>query len=244
MLFAPQRKIEFMETTRTSTGAAIPPASETPKQKPLMRGYLHAAAAIAAVICTIVLAILSAHDRPKQISFIIYGASSILLFGWSALYHLGNWTPKVRATMRRIDHANIFVLIAGTYTPVGFNLLTGWVRVTLLATVWTLAALGMVAAAPALRIPRPVLAGLYVAMGWLAIGFLPQIAGAIGVNSLLLMGLGGVLYTLGAIAYAFHKPDPWPRVFGYHEVFHLATVAAAASFLAFMLQQVLPYTRQ
>lgn len=233
-----------MESTRTSAGAAIPPASETPKQKPLMRGYLHAAAAVAAVICTIALAILSAHDRPKQISFIIYGASSILLFGWSALYHLGNWTPKVRATMRRIDHANIFVMIAGTYTPVAFNLLSGGVRVTLLAIAWTLAALGMAAAAPALRIPRPVLAGLYVAMGWVAIGFLPQIAAAIGASSLVLMGLGGVLYTLGAVAYAFHRPDPWPRVFGYHEVFHLATVAAAAAFLVFMLQHVLPYTRQ
>ncbi len=233
-----------MASTRTSAGAAIPPAPDTPTQKPLLRGYLHAAAAIAAVICTIALAILSAHDRPKQISFIIYGASSILLFGWSALYHLGNWSPKVRATMRRIDHANIFVLIAGTYTPVAFNLLSGGVRVALLAIIWTLAALGMAAAAPALRIPRPVLAGLYVAMGWVALGFLPQIAAAIGVNSLFLMGLGGVLYTLGAIAYAFHKPDPWPRVFGYHEVFHLATVAAAASFLVFMLQHVLPYTRQ
>ncbi len=233
-----------MESTRTSAGAAIPPASDTPKQKPLMRGYLHAGAAIAAVICTIALAVLSAHDRPKQISFIIYGASSILLFGWSAFYHLGNWSPRVRATMRRIDHANIFVLIAGTYTPVAFNLLSGGVRVALLAIIWTLAALGMAAAAPALRIPRPVMAGLYVAMGWVALGFLPQIAAAIGLNSLLLMGLGGVLYTIGAIAYAFHKPDPWPRVFGYHEVFHLATVAAAASFLAFMLQHVLPYTRQ
>ncbi len=182
-----------MESTRTSEGAAIPPASDTPKQKPLMRGYLHAGAAIAAVICTIALAVLSAHDRPKQISFIIYGASSILLFGWSALYHLGNWSPRVRATMRRIDHANIFVLIAGTYTPVAFNLLSGGVRVALLAIIWTLAALGMAAAAPALRIPRPVMAGLYVAMGWVALGFLPQIAAAIGLNSLLLMGLGGVL---------------------------------------------------
>lgn len=235
-----------MTDTRTPVEAAISAASAAieAKPKPLMRGYLHAGAAIAAVICTIALAIMSAHDQPKQISLIIYGASSVLLFGWSALYHLGNWTPKVRALMRRVDHANIFVLIAGTYTPVAFNLLTGGGRILLLVLIWTLAALGMLAAAPVLRIPRPVLAGLYIAMGWVALGFLPQIAAAIGVGALILMGLGGVLYTLGALAYAFHKPDPWPRVFGYHEVFHLATVAAAASFLVFIILHVLPYTRQ
>jgi len=212
--------------------------------KPLMRGYLHAAAAVAAIICTIILAALSAADRPKQISLLVYGASSILLFGWSALYHLGNWSPRVRNLFRRVDHANIFILIAGTYTPIAFNLLSGTARVALLVIIWSLAALGMLAAAPALRIPRQVMAGLYIAMGWVALGFLPQIAAAIGAPALALLGVGGLLYTLGALAYASHHPDPWPRVFGYHEVFHLATIAAAAAFLAFMLQHVLPFTRQ
>ncbi len=222
--------------------AAGEPVSQ--REKPLLRGYLHAAAAMAAVICTIILAVMSADDRPKQISLLVYGASSILLFGWSALYHLGNWSPGVSKLFRRIDHANIFILIAGTYTPVAFNLLTGGGRVALLVLVWTLAALGMFAAAPALRIPRQVLAGLYVALGWVALGFLPQIAAVIGASALLLMGVGGALYTLGAVVYAFHRPNPWPRVFGYHEVFHLATIAAAASFLLFMLQHVLPFVRQ
>ena len=219
-------------------------AQKNAHEKPLLRGYLHAAAAIAAVACTAILAAESAGDRPKQISLLVYGASSILLFGWSALYHLGAWTPRVRMVLRRIDHANIFVLIAGTYTPIAFNLLTGAGRTALLIIVWSLAALGMAAAAPVLRIPRQVMAGLYIAMGWIVLGFLPQIAAAVGVGALTLLGVGGVLYTLGAVAYASHKPDPWPRVFGYHEVFHLATIAAAAAFLAFVLQQVLPYTRQ
>lgn len=223
--------------TRSVSAPSVQP------EKPLLRGYLHAAAAIAAIVCTIVLAVISANDRPKQISLLVYGASSILLFGWSALYHLGNWSPRVRKLFRRIDHANIFVLIAGTYTPVAFNLLAGPARVALLVIIWTLAALGMLAAAPALRIPRQVMAGLYVAMGWVAVGFLPQIAGAIGEHALLLMGVGGALYTLGALAYALHRPNPWPRVFGYHEVFHLATIAAAATFLLFIVQQVLPYAR-
>lgn len=213
-------------------------------QKPLLRGYLHAGAAVAAVICTVLLAVASANDPAKQVSLVIYGASSILLFGWSALYHLGNWSPATRNVFRRIDHANIFVLIAGTYTPIAFNTLTGGGRVALLAIIWSLAALGMIAAAPALRIPRPVLAGLYVAMGWVALAFLPQIASAVGWAAIGLLALGGVLYTLGALAYAFHKPDPWPRVFGYHEVFHLATIAAAAVFLTFMVRDVLPYVRR
>ncbi len=221
------------------TGAPL-----VPREKPLLRGYLHAAAAVAAVVCTIILMALSANDRPKQLSLLVYGASSILLFGWSALYHLGHWRPRVRNLFRRIDHANIFVLIAGTYTPVAFNLLSGAGRVALLVIIWSLAALGMLAAAPALRIPRGVMAALYVAMGWVALGFLPQIAAAVGVRALLLMGVGGLLYTLGALAYAFHWPDPWPHVFGFHEVFHLATIAAAAAFLAFMLQQVLPFVRR
>jgi hemolysin III len=224
--------------------AASLPATPTPAHaKPLLRGYLHAAAALAAVVCTILLAMASADDHPKQVSLVIYGASSVLLFGWSAFYHLGNWAPRTRKVFQRIDHANIFVLIAGTYTPIAFNLLTGGWRVALLVIIWALAALGMAAAAPALRIPRQVMAGLYIAMGWVALGFLPQIASAVGVGPLLLLGLGGVLYTLGALAYATHWPDPWPRVFGYHEVFHLATIAAAASFLAFMVREVLPFVR-
>ncbi len=221
----------------------MPATPEQAQEKPLLRGYLHALAAVAAIVATILLAVASAGDRPKQISLVIYGASSILLFGWSALYHLGNWTPTVRNVFRRIDHANIFVLIAGTYTPLAFNLLTGAGRIALLIIIWSLAVVGMSAAAPALRIPRFVMAGLYIAMGWVALGFLPQIASAVGVGSLALLGLGGALYTLGAIAYATKKPNPWPRVFGFHEVFHLATIAAAASFLAFMVRNVLPYVR-
>ncbi len=230
--------------TNTQTEAKAPGAQAAPHEKPLLRGYLHAAAAVAAVVCTIILALESAHDRPKEVSLLVYGASSVLLFGWSALYHLGNWTPTVRKALRRIDHANIFVLIAGTYTPIAFNLLSGVGRAALLIIIWSLAALGMAAAAPALRIPRQVMVGLYIAMGWVALGFLPQIASAVGVGALALLGIGGALYTLGALAYASHRPNPWPRVFGYHEVFHLATIAAAAAFLAFIVQQVLPYTRQ
>ena len=212
-------------------------------QKPLLRGWLHAGAAVLALICTVGLAIASAGDRPKQLSLIIYGASSILLFGCSALYHLGNWPPRTHAALQRLDHANIFILIAGTYTPVAFNLLNGWWRIGLLVTIWGLAIVGVSAAAPALRIPPRVMAALYIGMGWVAVAAIVPIVAAVGVGAMLLLALGGVFYTLGALAYAFHWPALWPRVFGYHEIFHLATIAASASFLTFMIVAVLPFAR-
>ncbi len=230
--------------TGTSAGRDAARPTVVAPTKPLLRGWLHAGAAVLALFATIALAILSAGDRPKQISLIIYGASSILLFGCSALYHLGNWPPKTRAALQRLDHANIFILIAGTYTPVAFNVLSGWWRIGLLVTIWGLAILGVSAAAPALRIPRQVMVALYIGMGWVALAALPPIISAVGLRAVLLMAIGGVLYTLGALAYALHRPALWPRIFGYHEIFHLATILAAASFLTFMLVAVLPYARR
>ncbi len=231
-----------MSTSRKAVGAEQSIASGP--QKPLLRGYLHAGAAGLALICTVALAILSRDDRPKQISLIIYGATSLWLFGCSALYHLGNWSPKVRKNLQRLDHANIFALIAGTYTPIAFNVLSGWWRIGLLVTIWGLALLGMSLAAPALRIPRWVMVVLYIVMGWVALAAIPPIVAAVGLGSMLLLVAGGVFYTLGALAYALRWPNIWPRVFGYHEVFHLATIAAAASFLLFMLHSVLPFVRR
>ncbi len=212
--------------------------------KPLLRGYQHAAAAIAAMVGTVTLLILSSGDVPKQLSFLLYGASSILLFAWSAFYHIGTWTPQRRALVRRIDHANIFLLIAGTYTPIVFNILTGWWRIGILAAVWICAALGMLFAAPALHIPRYITAVLYVATGWIVVAALPQLATTTGLNGILLLLLAGVLYTLGAIAYALRKPTLWTRVFSYHEVFHLATILANGAFFAFMLLYVVPFVRR
>lgn len=225
-----------------SVPTTVAPEPAAP-QKPLLRGWLHAGAAVVALIVTVGLAVASAGDRPKQISLIIYGASSILLFGCSALYHLGNWSPKTHAALQRLDHANIFILIAGTYTPIAFNVLNGWWRIGLLVTIWTLAILGVSAAAPALRIPRQVMVALYIGMGWVAVAAIAPIVAAVGVGAMLLLVLGGVFYTLGALAYAFHWPALWPRVFGYHEIFHLATIAASASFLLFMIVAVLPFAR-
>ncbi len=212
--------------------------------KPLLRGYLHACAAVFAIIGTVVLLVLTIGDVPKQISLLIYGLSSVLLFGWSAFYHIGSWSVARKAFMRRIDHANIFVLIAGTYTPIVFNVLMGTWRVSILAIIWTLAIIGVTTAAPAVHLPRWITAILYVVMGWVVIAALPQILTQVGIRGVLLLLLAGVLYTFGAIAYALRKPTLWSRVFSFHEVFHLATILANGAFFTFMVLYVVPFVRK
>ncbi len=212
--------------------------------KPLLRGYLHAFASVFAIVGTIVLLVLTAGDVPKQVSLLIYGVSSILLFGWSAFYHIGTWSAPRRALLRRIDHANIFVLIAGTYTPIVFNVMTGSLRVGILVLIWTLAVVGVATAAPAVHLPRWATAGLYVLMGWVVVWALPELVKQVGVQAMLLLLLAGILYTLGAVAYALRKPTLWPRVFSFHEVFHLATILANGAFFTFMLLYVVPFIRK
>jgi hemolysin III len=212
--------------------------------KPLLRGYLHAFAAIFAIVGTVALLIWTVGDVPKQISLLIYGLSSILLFGWSALYHIGRWSVSRKAFLRRIDHANIFVLIAGTYTPIVFNVLTGAWRVSILTIIWTLAIIGVTTAAPAVHLPRWITATLYVVMGWVVIAAVPQILTQVGIRGVLLLLLAGILYTLGAIAYALRKPTLWSHVFSFHEVFHLATILANGAFFTFMAMYVVPFVRK
>jgi hemolysin III len=212
--------------------------------KPLLRGYLHLGAAILAVIGTVALLILATGDWPKQVTLVIYGLSSVWLFGMSALYHIGSWEPGRKALLRRLDHANIFILIAGTYTPIAFNVMTGWWRIGILAAVWGLALAGIIAAAPRLSLPRWLMVALYLATGWVALAAIPEIAHNLGLGAILMLVLGGALYTVGALAYTFKRPNPWPRVFGYHEVFHLCTIAANAVFFAFMVIYVVPFVRR
>lgn len=212
--------------------------------KPLLRGYLHAFATVFAIIGTIFLLVRTLGDVPKQLSLLIYGVSSILLFGWSAFYHIGVWSVQRRAFLRRIDHANIFVLIAGTYTPIVFNVMTGGWRVGILVVIWVLAVVGVVTAAPAVHLPRWITAALYVVMGWVVIAALPELVARIGINAMALLLLAGILYTLGAVAYALRKPMLWSRVFSFHEVFHLATLLANGAFFTFMVLYVVPVVRK
>ena len=157
------------------------------------------------------------------------------LLGTSALYHRPTWSLRARARMRRLDHSAIFVLIAGTYTPLALTLPSETAR-TMLTVAWVGAVIGVARALFWINAPKWVVAVLALTMGWLALLYLPTVGKVAGAPVLWWMGAGGVLYSLGALAYAFRKPDPWPRVFGYHEVFHALVLAAAVChFVAIVL---------
>src|SRR3984893_12462047 len=198
---------------------------ETILAKPLLRGWFHAVAAACAVALTVVLCWLSRGDIPKLISMLIFGLSMIELYTISAIYHIGKWSEPRRRLLRAIDHANIFVLIAGTYTPLCFNLLSGWLRPAILITIWLLAAIGIGMATFTLHTPRWLTASLYVVMGWVVVIALPAFLAVVPWTAVALLLLGGILYTIGAVVYARRWPDPFPRVLGFHEIFHLFVIA-------------------
>lgn len=211
--------------------------------KPLLRGWSHAVAFVASIAALVALVVITRDDPAKLASMAVYGAGLVLLFGVSATYHIFDWPPRVKDWLRRADHATIFLFIAATYTPLAVNVLDGWWRAGVLAAIWTFAAAGVAGAAPFLRIPRKALAGLYLAMGWLAVVALVPITAALGWVAAALIALGGIQYSLGAAAYAFKKPRLWPRVFGYHELFHLAVITASITFYAIVVHYAVPFHR-
>ena len=211
--------------------------------KPLLRGWSHGVAALVSVAGLVTLVVITRHDPAKLASMAIYGTGLVLLFAVSATYHIFNWPPRVKDWLRRADHATIFVFIAATYTPLVFNILDGWWRIGVLIAIWICAMAGVIGAAPFLRIPRVALASLYLAMGWLAVVALVPLTAALGWAAALLMALGGLQYSLGAAAYAFRRPRLWPRVFGYHEVFHLAVITASITFYVIVVYYAVPYHR-
>jgi hemolysin III len=211
--------------------------------KPLLRGWSHAAAALVAIAGLVTLVVITRQDPPKLVSMAIYGTGLVLLFGVSATYHIINWPPAVKDWLRRADHATIFVFIAATYTPLVFNVLDGWWRVGVLVAVWISALAGVAGAAPFLRIPRQLLASLYLAMGWVAVVALVPLTAALGWVAAVLIAFGGIQYSLGAAAYAFKRPKLWPRVFGYHELFHLAVISASVTFYVIVVHYAVPFHR-
>jgi hemolysin III len=175
---------------------------------------------------------------------LVYGLSMVELFAVSAIYHIGTWKPEARRKLRAMDHASIFVLIAGTYTPFCFNVLEGWLRVITLIAIWLLAASGVGLSAFTTRLPRWVGTCIYIVMGWASILALPSLLAALPTEAVMLLFLGGVAYTLGGIIYALKKPDPFPKVFGFHEIFHLLVILGAALHAAVIWIWVVPFPRR
>jgi hemolysin III len=164
----------------------------------------------------------------ERLAAAAFGACLVLTFGISALYHRVDWRPAAKRLMRRLDHASIYLLIAGTYTPYGLLVLSGAWQFSILGVVWIGAALAIVQRLFWLDAPRwvPVVAGIF--LGWVGVVALPQIIEASGVSGTVLVAAGGILYTLGAVVYALQRPDLRPATFGFHELFHVLTVLAAA----------------
>ncbi|NES14499.1 MULTISPECIES: hemolysin III family protein [Micromonospora] len=197
--------------------------------KPRMRGWLHTYAFFVALVCGIVLCSIAA-TRPgwaPLVSCLIYSLTVCGLFGTSALYHRRVWSQRGYQIMRRLDHSMIFLFIAGTYTPFCALLLKPRPAELMLGLVWGGALAGVAVKLIWPHAPRWVSAPLYLALGWVAVAMLPQILHGGGVTALVLLIIGGAIYSVGAVFYALRKPNPWPTVFGHHEFFHACTLVAA-----------------
>ena len=206
---------------------------------PRLRGLLHAHAAWVAAVAAIVLIAL-APTGAARVAALIYGLGLIALFAVSALYHRWPGDPRWKPWLRRMDHSTIFVFIAASYTPVGLLVLDGTVQVVVLVSVWAGALAGVVMSLAWISAPRWLQALTYLLVGWVAVLALPQLADRAGVAPLVLLAVGGGLYSLGALVYALRRPDFWPRTYGFHEVFHTLVIAAAVVHFVAMAGWVVP----
>jgi hemolysin III len=198
----------------------------TPADKPRLRGMLHLAAFVAS--CVVGAIFLAFTPSSRVIPAAAFAVSATTMLGVSALYHRVTWRPAARLWMRRADHAGIYLLIAGTYTPVGLIALHGAWRITILAIVWSGAGIATLMKLCWVHAPKWLAAAIGLALGWAGVAALPEVASHAGIAAVALLAAGGVAYSLGAVAYALRRPNPFPAVFGYHEVFHALTIVALA----------------
>jgi hemolysin III len=204
-------------------------ATAVAELKPRLRGWLHSYAAVLSLLTGTALVAAAAATRGGRAgtTTAIYAATVTLLFGTSALYHRLNWGARGHAIMKRLDHSMIFVFIAGTYTPIAALTLSRSAAAAVLTVVWTGALFGVVLQTAWPGAPRWVTVPCYIALGWVAVFVFPQLLHSAGVAAFVLITVGGLIYTLGALVYGTKRPDPWPGTFGFHEVFHACTLLAA-----------------
>jgi hemolysin III len=205
--------------------------------KPLLRGWLHVACFFLAVPVAVAI-VASAASATARVAAVFYVVGVVALFGVSGFYHRGRWSPVWHSRMQSLDHMTIFVMIAGSYTPICLLALEGWVSVAMLAVAWVGAAAGGILAWTRGRRVNGVRFGLYIALGWTAAVATPQLVGNLTVAQLALIAVGGVLFTVGAVFLATHWPDPFPRVFGYHEIWHVLVVAAVVCHMAAIVPMI------
>lgn len=194
------------------------------EQRPTWRGWIHAVTAPVAVLAGLVLVALADGPEARWAS-VVFAITSILLFGNSALYHRVDWSPRMKLALKRVDHANIFLLIAGTYTPLSLLALPPDQGVVLLSVVWAGALLGIAFRVFWVGAPRWLYVPIYIGLGWAAVVYFGALLEANAAMMILVL-IGGILYTVGALVYGLKRPNPFPGRFGFHEIFHTCTVLA------------------
>jgi hemolysin III len=212
----------------SSVDAAAAPVSLAVPPKPRLRGLLHLVAFPVSLVTGLILVVAVADTPTERWGCLVFALATAELFGVSALYHRGHWSPGTRALLRRLDHSNIFLMIAGTYTPICLALLDGTARTVVLTAVWVGALAGIVFRVAWLSAPPWLYTPFYVALGWVAVSVLPALARNGGAGTVVLIIAGGLAYSVGGLVYALKRPDPAPATFGYHEIFHTCTLIGFA----------------
>jgi hemolysin III len=205
----------------------VPSPAQPLLAKPLLRGVLHQAAFMVSLVIGTLL-IVGAEGGRRHAAAAVFAGSVAACFGASALYHRVTWTPRLRPWMRRLDHAGVYFLIAGTYTPVCLLVLKGPWRLVVLAIVWVGAAVAILLRFVWVAAPKWLAALIGISLGWVSVALLPQLITRLNPAAVALLGVGGIAYTAGAIIYVRRRPNPAPAVFGYHELFHALTIVAVA----------------
>ena len=206
-------------------------------------GLTHLVAALGAVIGLVILLIIGSDDSAKAISLAIYGLSLVLMFAASATYHLVKAPPQVIKALRKADHAAIYLLIAGSYTPICLHFFRGFWQWGLVVIIWGMALIGVAIKIFIVNAPRWFTAGIYLLMGWLAVLAIPEMVVVMPVSALIWLVLGGLFFTLGAMVYITKKPDFYPKVFGFHEVWHIFVIIGCVCHFIVIAAFVAPSSR-
>ena len=206
-----------------------------------LRGLLHGLAAAAAVVGVVVLAV-RALDSRHLIAGLIFGLSLLAMFTISSLYHSVGWQERRKAFMQRLDHSMIFLVVAATFTPFGVVILDGWIRAVLLTLVWAAAIVGIALKFTLPRVKTGLSIGIQHSMGWISVAAMPLIWQRVGPGAVLLVLAGGICYTVGTVIFATKRPRLFPRVFSYHELFHVLVVAGSTLHFLAVLWYVMPYS--
>jgi hemolysin III len=216
-----------------------PPISGHELLVPRLRGVSHAIAFGVSIVAAVAVVVLAPAGR-ASVAAAIYGVSLVALFGGSALYHRWRGPDRFKPMLRRVDHSTIFVFIAASYTPIALGVLHGPLRWVVLGLGWLGAVAGIAFSMGWIEAPRTVVATSYLTLGWLAVIAAPELISDLPLTPLILVCAGGMLYSAGAIVYARRRPNPWPRTFGFHEIFHALVILGTATYYVAVLGWMLP----